>query len=259
MSLRAFQHALSELVMSRRFCAAVQSDPDAALAAYELDPRERGRLAAIARQPGVRIGAMIHRSFRLNAIAARLPLTCAALGRAGITHVIGGYLAEQPPGTLYYNRETARFGAYVLERAARGELAYPHLEDVLRLELALVELGDAPPLEPLAAPDLPADPGARAARLDRQHRVLRFSHDPQVLLPALRARQMPQQVPAGDYWLLLSCPGGQSVQMALLDPRLGALLARCDGATALAALCEQFDVSLDQALALAQSGVLRLD
>ena len=258
MTLRGFQHALSDLVMSRRFCAAVQEDPGEALAGYDLDARERERLAVIARQPGMRISAMIHRSFKVGVLAGRLPLTCAVLGSAGITRVMGGYLAEHMPRTLYFNQETRLFGVYVLEQLARGAFDYPFLEEVLRLELALVELGDAPPLAADAPDALPEQPGAHPAQLDGRFRVLRFAHDPAALLPALRAKQVPPALPEGDYWMLLGCPSGQRMQMSLLDPALGALLARCDGAATLAALCEQLDVDLDQAQALVEAGVLRL-
>ncbi|HEU4328095.1 MAG TPA: hypothetical protein VFS21_33470 [Roseiflexaceae bacterium] len=258
MTLRAFQHALSDLVMSRHFCTAVQADPSEALAAYDLDARERERLAAIARQPGVRVSAMIHRSFKVGVLAGRLPLTCAVLGPNGIARVIGGYLAEQMPRTMYFNQEIRRFGASVLEQIARGALDYPYLEEVLRLEIALVELGDAPPLAADAPDALPEQPGAHPAQLDPQFRVLRFAHDPTALLPALRAKQVPSALPEGDYWMLLGCPSGQRMQMSLLDPALGALLARCDGTATLAALSEQLDVALDRALALVEAGVLRV-
>ncbi len=267
MTLRGFQHALSDLVMSRRFCAAVQEDPGEALAGYDLDLRERERLAAIAGQPGVRISAMIHRSFKVGVLAGRLPLTCTLLGSAGIARVIGGYLAEQMPRTMYFNQEIRRFGVYVLEQLARGAFDYPFLEEVLRLELALVELGDAPPLAadapdallPTDAPDtLPEQPGTHPVQLDERFRVLRFAHDPAVLLPALRAKRVPSALPEGDFWMLLDRSDGESVQMSLLDPALGALLARCDGAATLAALCEQLDVDLDQVQALVEAGVLHL-
>lgn len=258
MTLSAFQHALSDLVMSRRFCAAVQADPSEALADYDLDARERQRLAAIARQPGVRISAMIHRSFKVGVLAGRLPLTCTVLGSDGIARVIGGYLAEQMPRTMYFNQEIHRFGACVLDQIRHGTLDYPYLEEVLRLELALVELADAPP--PVAAePDeLAEQSGDYPALLDAQFRVLHFAHDPMLLLPALRAKQIPPQLPKGHYWMLLGCPAGQHMQMSLLDPCLGALLAQCDGVATLATLCEQHDVTLDQALALVRAGVLRI-
>ncbi|GAB4215966.1 MAG: hypothetical protein OHK0022_56530 [Roseiflexaceae bacterium] len=258
MTLRAFQHALSDMVMSGRFRAAVQADPAGALAGYDLDARECQRLAAIAQQPGLRVSATIHRSFKVGVLAGRLPLTCTLLGSDGIARVIGGYLAEQMPRTMYFNQETRRFGAHLLEQIARGTIDVPYLEEVLRLELALVELGDAPPASAVPPDQLPEHAGAYAAQLDPQFRVIHFAHDPTALLPALRAKQVPAGLPEGDYWMLLGCPAGQRMQMSLLDPRLGALLARCDGAATLAALCGQLDVALEQVLGLVGAGVLRM-
>ena len=75
MSLASFQNALAAMVMDESFAEAVREDSAQALAAFDLDPRERERLAGIAAQPGLRIGTFFHHSFRMTKIAYTLPRT----------------------------------------------------------------------------------------------------------------------------------------------------------------------------------------
>ena len=70
MSLASFQNALAAMVMDESFAKAVREDSVHALAAFDLDLRERERLAGIAAQPGLRLRRL---SICATVTAARPP------------------------------------------------------------------------------------------------------------------------------------------------------------------------------------------
>src|SRR5262245_17059209 len=80
--LADFQQALADLVASPELCQAIRDlpEPEPLLAEYRLTPRERARLIAIARHPGMSANCTVYRSNRLTPIVLNLPDTCHALG-----------------------------------------------------------------------------------------------------------------------------------------------------------------------------------
>ena len=114
------------MVMDESFAQAVRDDSGQALAAFDLEPRERERLAGIAVQPGLRIGTFFHHSFRMTKIAYTLPRTKEKLGA-----VLRLYWDEYPNVHEYFDREARRFAMWLLERSESEDL-----KRVVREELA---------------------------------------------------------------------------------------------------------------------------
>ncbi len=134
MSLASFQNALAAMVMDATFAEAVRDDAAQALSNYDLEARERERLAGIASQPGLRIGAFFHHSFRLTKIAYTLPRTKEKLGEK-LGAVLMLYWDEHPNVYEYFDREARRFAAWLLEHSESEEL-----KQVVREELAVLDL-----------------------------------------------------------------------------------------------------------------------
>jgi hypothetical protein len=167
-----YQQALCDLVASPGLCLAVRHDAAAALAAYELTPREHHRLAAVAGQPGMSTNCTLYRVNRITPIYSYLPLTCTLLG----DRLIGEaerFWQEGKPADLEFVPETLRFAAFLRRRLADGTLSAPCLDEVLRFEIATHEL---------------------RWKIGSAVRIIRFRHDPEPLLAALADGRQP----AGD-------------------------------------------------------------
>lgn len=136
MSLASFQNALAAMVMDSSFAQSVRDDPASALAAFDLDARERQRLAGIASQPGLRIGTFFHHSFRMTKIAYTLPRTKESLGQK-LGAVLMLYWDEHPDVHEYFDREARRFAEWLLERSQSEDLKRVVREELAVLELAL--------------------------------------------------------------------------------------------------------------------------
>jgi hypothetical protein len=134
--LASFQNALAAMVMDSSFAEAVRNDTDKALSAYDLDGREKKRLADIAKQPGLRIGNLFHHSFRMTKIAYTLPRTKAQLGEK-LGSVLMLYWDEHPDVYEYFDREARRFGNWLLERSRSDELRRVVREELVALDDAL--------------------------------------------------------------------------------------------------------------------------
>lgn len=229
MSLLDFQRALSELVMSPQFRRQVAAEPDAALAPFDLSERDRQRLARIAHDERIKAGTIIHRSFRLATLSNALPRTCRALGAEGVRELATAYWRDNLPRNYFYAQEAARFGAFALERLRSGETSYRYLPEVLLAELAILELGFGVPWS--ADPEPGLAPGM-LLRLDPRCRIVRFDHDPDVLLPALKAG-LPPDLPEGEHYLLVTSAGTAGSTFRQIETAQGrALCAIGEGAEA---------------------------
>jgi hypothetical protein len=244
MSLQDFQHVLSELVMSPAFRARVAADPEPALAAFELSPRERRRLADLARSPGMQTGTMLHRANRLSMLSNTLPRSCKVLGPRGLKELVHAYWSGHPPETQLYVREAQRFAGYALARLAEGSFAHEFLREVLETELAILVLGRAgeawqPPADVLAA----RDSGTLVPRLHPLCRVVAWRHDPDAVLDALDGGQPLAGLPAGEHYLLLTAGAGGRVTMKPVSAEAGRALLAAGNGESLAALAEQVGVA----------------
>jgi hypothetical protein len=223
-SLLGFQRALADMVASPRLARAVLGgDPDA-LEPYELTDRERGRLRAVAAQPGMSVNCTLYRANRLTPVALLLPYTCFALGER--MKGLAERFWEDSRTDLQFRSETERFAAFLRGLVRSGELDEPLLEEILDFELASNELRFAPRrrLEERAA----ASRGTRP-RLHPLVRVVWFRHDPGELLERLAAMEPPPyDLPEGDFPLVLVA-GPDELQVRRVDRRLAQLLERLDG------------------------------
>ncbi|HVR99092.1 MAG TPA: hypothetical protein VMW27_20910 [Thermoanaerobaculia bacterium] len=227
MSLRGFQQALSELVMSPRFRSRVAEGPGEALAAYDLSDQERRRLESLAHDAGMKTGTLIHRSFRLSMLSNTLPRTCKVLGTQGLKELIDAYWRDHLPRNYVYAQEARRFAAFVLERLRAGEVANDYVEEVLETELALLALGEEPPWQ-LPRDEPPAGPAGWTSRLHPSCRIVPFRHDPDRVLGTLAQGNVPADLPVGEFYLLLVGRDG-TVDLKPVSREQGRLLQAYDG------------------------------
>lgn len=237
MSLKSFQIALAELIMSPALRRRAQEDPEGALAGFDLTARERRRLLAVAADARTRAGTRIHRAFRLSMLARTLPKTCVVLGPERLRDVVHAFWRRHLPESLYYSREAARFGEELRRRLASGELDDdPLLADVLEVELAILSLADegrrgrlggGGPEDELPAGGEATSPagGDRPAPLPPECRLLRLRHDPERFLPALEREEVPRDLVPGEHWLLLTWRGGGRIERRALPAAAGRRLA----------------------------------
>jgi hypothetical protein len=246
MSLRGFQQALSELVMTpalrRRVAAGGADGPDGddALAVYELSARERRRLEALARDPGLKTGTTIHRSFRLSMLANALPRTCKVLAPPALRELVHAYWKENLPRSLQYVPEARRFAEFALERSRAGAVPEnPYLDEVLETELAILSLAELeawapPPSAATAAVSSGADGDdgeAWAWLLHPLCRVVSFRHDPEAVLQPLAAGRVPPAgLAEGEHYLLLLARGGGRVDHRPVSRDEGRVLRACAAA-----------------------------
>ena len=194
MTLEAFQRALCDLVASPNLVRRVWDRPEAALGDYDLTKRERLRLAAVARQPGMATSCAIHRMNRVTPLYTYLRLTCRALGNA-LRPELDRFWSLQA-AHAQFEREVTAFGAFLRVRVRRG--AVPSLvEEVLDLELAVNALRYR---QPSTSPRAVAD---RTLTLHEDVRVASLSREPLALLSALDARASLNDMPVGKHYVLV--------------------------------------------------------
>lgn len=256
MSLQVFQHVLAEMVMSPSFRVAVQDNAEQALAAFQLAPHERQRLATIAHDPGVKIGTMIHRSFRVGMFANRLPRTCTALGKQGLQDILLEYWETHPPQTLFYAQEAARFASFVSTQIIQGKLSNPYVEAVLKLELGLIELASSSGVLVQDALDIEHISLDTSVVTHPACRVIQFDHDPNILLQSLNAGEVPEMVPRGEYYILLRRSADGQMHTHQISSDLGIVLLICHEPRTLAWLQDYNVLTVDNAATLINSGYL---
>src|SRR5690606_21742477 len=103
MSLDGFQQAFAHFVASPARCLALRADP-ALLESFALDARERERLLAMVRHPGMSHHCTLYRANRLTAIARSLPRTCQQLGTA-LSDQLDRFWASSTEAELQFRRE----------------------------------------------------------------------------------------------------------------------------------------------------------
>ncbi|HEY3443214.1 MAG TPA: hypothetical protein VGK29_20825 [Paludibaculum sp.] len=190
MALSDFQRALSEMTVSPNLAARVRAEGERPLAAYDLTPRERARLVAVARHPGMDLNCTLARGNRFGPIVDVLPLTCTLL-KPWLRELLEELWQIKRPGNYQLSGEEHAFAAFLQAKLAGGELSHPYLAEVLEYELASWALVQS--LRHTSAGDEP-QPGGEPFRL------VHFSHDPALLLPPLEAGALPPDgLPGGRY------------------------------------------------------------
>lgn len=197
MSLLGYQQAFCDMIASPAMCVRVRADPAKALSSYDITLKERGRLATIARQPGMSTSCTLHRLNRMTPIYSYLPLTCTLLGD-DLMREAEQFWSECRLEDLQFKPETRRFAAFLQRRIAEGLLTDPRIDDVLRLELAAMDL------------QWKAEPRLR---------LVRFRNDPEPLLRDLsEGRQPPRTIQAKeqDYFVMIDARGDE-VRLSVIE------------------------------------------
>jgi hypothetical protein len=224
MSLSSFQHALCDLIASPRLCLALRADAEAVLAGYELTARERKRLMEVVWQHGMSTNCTLYRSNRITPIYTLLNYTCLSLGDQ-FRSLIDQFWGAKEYQDGQFQSEVERFGAFLRERVADGAVLSPFTGELLEFELAmnalefgarkevLRELASLPPPEP-----------STPCRLHPLVRLVRFRHDPAVLLAAAAQGAMPSpDLPEHATLVVLSAVDGDLKVMQLGDEACYAL------------------------------------
>lgn len=134
MSLQEFQRATAEFVASPERCVRARADFNAEIAGYSLTDRERHRLQAILNHRGMSANCMLYRINRLVPILEVLPRTWRLLGPAAEPEV-HAFWRRCPDAMPQYAEEAKRFGTWLEEKVASGELSAGPVLEVMRLEL----------------------------------------------------------------------------------------------------------------------------
>jgi hypothetical protein len=215
-SLTSFQRALCDLIASPSLCLALRADSDATLARYELSARERRRLAAVVWQRGMSTNCSLYRSNRVTPIYTLLHYTCLCLG-AQFATLIDQFWEAKDYQDGQFQSEVERFGVFLGQRISAGVVASPFAGELLAFELArnALEFGARKEvLRTLARlPPLDAD---TPCRLHPLARLVRFRHDPALLLgAAARGTMPPSDLPVVEALVVLSVVDGALTIMQL--------------------------------------------
>ncbi|HWO25016.1 MAG TPA: hypothetical protein VNO30_40025 [Kofleriaceae bacterium] len=177
MSLADFQRAFAMVVTDPATWATRLAAPDARVGHLELTEREIERLRRILGHRGMRANHLLLRANRLMPIQGALPLTCDWL-RDQMSAVLDAWLAMSNEGSVQYQREAARFAAWLPGFLARDAVySHPAL-DALRYEQGLAKLASIATTTDLAA-----------------EVEVRFDHDPDVVLEGWSPNTTPLGTP----------------------------------------------------------------
>jgi len=252
MSLQDFQRALSDLVMSPGLRTRVAEAPAESLAGYELSDQEHRRLTALARDPGLRTGTIIHRASRLAMLSNTVPRTCRVLGSRGLKELVHAYWSEHPPQSMLYVQEASRFADYAFARLAAGTFENPFLREVLEMELGILILSRAERAwERLVGTEIPERP-----RLHPFCRLVAFRHDPDAVIQALDTGRPLDGITAAEHFLLLSAAGAGRVTQQPVKVEQGRMLAACDGLRAMEEVCAVAGVAQEVLGAVVVAGLV---
>jgi hypothetical protein len=208
MSLLGFQRALSELAASPRKCQALRLHSERALKRYDLSHREHQRIMGMAEQRGMETHCGIYRANRITPLYTLLRFTCLALGD-DLKRVALEFWAASENADLQFGREVSRFAAFLREGIRDGKIENPFVEEILDFELATYALRCVPRTQ--LATELRHATRTGGKLLLRVHplvKIVRFRHDPTVLLRLLNAMSpLPFELAEEDAYVLLDATG----------------------------------------------------
>lgn len=253
MSLAEFQRRLAGLVVTPEVGA---TEREAWRASPDLTERERRRLAAIADDGGLETARVIHRFFRANALMEALPLSLQAFAPGEIKPLLAAFWREHAPTSIYNHSESAAFATFVLARIDAGGLDAPVLADLLRYELAEIELRTGRGGQQVRGRDVLGDPWHEAPIVRPELRVVPMAHDPGELLARARARQELDGVMRRPRQLLLRARPGGTIETVPLLAVLGGVLRACDGRRCAAEVAALVERPVDELRELAAAGLV---
>lgn len=185
MSLRAFQQALVELTLVPRKTGALRQGDTSLFADFDLTSRERERLLAVARQPGMPVSCSLSRGNRFEVIAETFPMTCVLLEPV-LRQLLDELWAEWRPDNYQLIGEDDAFAAFLSRKRAAEEFPVEYLDEVFAYELACQDMAHRMRMQTQPASPL--------------EMVVEFQHSPDELLPPLsRLAAPPAGLPRGTY------------------------------------------------------------
>lgn len=202
MALSDFQLALSEMTVYPNLAAKVRANGEPELAAYDLSPRERARLVAVARHPGMDLNCTLARGNRFGPIVDVLPLTCTLI-KPWLRELLDELWQVSHPDNYQLAGEEDAFAAFLQAKVSGGEFSHPYLAEVLDYETACWSLVQSLRHTPEAdEPQAGAEP----------FRLIQFTHDPAALLPPLESGTLPPAgLPVGRYPVRVTLRGDSLV------------------------------------------------
>jgi hypothetical protein len=185
MSLRAFQQALVDLTLAPRKARTLRQGDTSVLAHFDLTPRERERLLAVVRQPGMSVTCSLARGNRFEVIAETFPMTCVLLEPV-LRQLLEELWAEWRPTNYQLTGEEAAFATLLARKRAEDEFPIEYLDEIFAYELACQEMANK--MRTQTGPENPIEV------------VVDFQHAPDALLPPLsRLAAPPAGLPLGVY------------------------------------------------------------
>ncbi len=185
MSLRAFQQALVDLTLAPRKARTLRQGDIGVLANFDLTARERERLLAVVRQPGMPVNCSLSRGNRFEVIAETFPMTCVLLEPV-LRQLLDELWAEWRPANYQLTGEEAAFATLLARKRAEGELPIEYLDEIFAYELACREMAHRMRIQ--TSPESPIEV------------VVEFQHAPDALLPPLsQLATPPAGLPRGHY------------------------------------------------------------
>jgi hypothetical protein len=191
MAMLEFQRALCELIASPALCLAVREDPTAFLGRFDLTPREQQRLRDVVWQRGMSTTCSLYRSNRVTPLYTLLHSTCMVLGR-DLHRMLDAYWASTELRDLEFRHEIDHFAHFLQLRLAAGDITSPFVREILEFEVAVNHLRFAPKRKPHEDPLV---------------RVVRFDHDPALLLTSLARGVVPVVLPKAESYVVLRADG----------------------------------------------------
>ena len=226
LTLRAFEHALSELVASPASCLAVRAGGDDFFRRFDLSDKEKKRLMEVVWQKGMSVSCSIYRSNRITPLYTFLHFACLLLAD-GLKTEVDQYWASADAPDLQFKPEVERFGRFLKSRIVTNAITNPFLDEVLDYELAVNALQFISRQKILAQiQSARSRPEPGPLQLNPLIRIVRFRHEPFELLKYLGQEQVPPgEVPSGEFFIVLDAAEEQ-IQLKQLDNQLGRVLLR---------------------------------
>lgn len=226
MTLRAFEHALSELVASPASCLAVRAGGDDFFNRFDLSEKEKKRLREVVWQKGMSVSCSIYRSNRITPLYTMLHFSCLLLADRLKTEV-DQYWASSDAPDLQFKPEIERFGRFLKSQIVTGVITNPYLDEILDFELAVNALqfiSRKQILEQIKSAT--SRPESGPLEMNPLVRVVRFRHEPFELLKYLEQELVPaDEVPGGEFFIVIDAIEEQ-IRFKQLESRLGRALLR---------------------------------
>jgi hypothetical protein len=227
MSQSAFQKALCDLIASPQLCVAARLKPEEVFGNYVLTDRELQRLISVVNQRGMSTNCTLYRVNRITPIYTLLPNTSFLLGDELVRLAEKFWALER--SDMQFKLEIEHFGDFLREQIDQHSIENEFVEEMLDFELAINSLRFLQ-RKNIENRFMQAS-GEFSAFMMQLHpliRVVRFQHEPTVLLSCLSAAKYPgNDIPKGDYYLLIDATVGD-LEIRKIESHLGMLLQKIE-------------------------------